>query len=100
MVRTFLTPYRLFWLLMVAVILLCFATGLTLAVGTRPPLGLPDWAIWSIRGLFFLLLLGLAFVACPRCGSRILFRLKAYGLPPARACAACGHNLDAPFKAK
>jgi hypothetical protein len=98
--RTLLTPYRLFWLLMVALILLAAAMGVTLAVGGRPPLGLPDWAIWVIRGLFFFLLVAVAFVACPKCGSRIVLRLRDYGFPPQRNCAACGRNLDAPFASK
>jgi hypothetical protein len=98
-VRTLLTPYRLFWLLMGAMILLVAAMGLTLAVGGRPPLGLPEWAVWSIRGVFFLLLCGMAFVACPRCGSRMMFRLRDYGFPPQRTCA-CGCNLDRPFQSE
>jgi hypothetical protein len=92
-----LSPYRLFWLLMAAMVLLIVGVGMTLAVAKPLAALLPGWVSWGLRGLFFLSVIGVVLVACPRCRQRMFNRVGAYGFPPQRACVACGYDLDTPY---
>jgi hypothetical protein len=93
----FVSPYRLFWLLMAAMVLLIAGTGITLAVAGPLAGFVPEWLGWGLRGLFFLSVIGVLLVACPRCHQRMASHLRAYGFPPERGCAACGYNLNTPY---